>query len=54
MPSRHSAHRSWSSGGLGVGSTNGIDWIKVAIQVGLAAVGVSLYAGTRTKKGIRA
>ena len=35
---------------LGVGSTNGIDWIKLVIQVGLAAVGVTLYtegAGSR-------
>ena len=32
---------------LGVGDTNGIDWIKLAIQVVLAAVGVSLYTGRR-------
>ena len=32
---------------LGVGNTNGIDWIKLAIQVVLAAVGVSLYSGRR-------
>lgn len=30
---------------LGVADTNGIDWIKIIIQVVLAAVGVSLYAG---------
>lgn len=30
---------------LGVGDTAGIDWIKLAIQVGLAAVGVGLYVG---------
>jgi len=30
---------------IGVGDTNGIDWIKLIIQVGLAAVGVSIYAG---------
>ena len=30
---------------LGVGSTRGIDWIKLIIQVALAAVGVSLVAG---------
>lgn len=28
---------------LGVGETEGIDWIKLAIQVGLAAVGVIIY-----------
>lgn len=33
---------------MGVGDTNGIDWIKVAIQVALAAVGVALYAGSRS------
>lgn len=30
---------------LGVGDTSGIDWIKLFIQVGLAAVGVSVYIG---------
>ena len=30
---------------LGVGDTRGIDWIKLIIQVALAAVGVSLVAG---------
>jgi len=32
---------------LGVGDTSGIDWIKLTIQVVLAALGVSLYAGRR-------
>lgn len=32
---------------LGVGETDGIDWIKLIIQVGLAAVGVGAFAGTR-------
>jgi uncharacterized membrane protein YeaQ/YmgE (transglycosylase-associated protein family) len=30
---------------LGVGDTPGVDWIKLFIQVGLAAVGVSIYIG---------
>ena len=30
---------------LGVGSTSGIDWIELFIQVALAAVGVALIAG---------
>jgi uncharacterized membrane protein YeaQ/YmgE (transglycosylase-associated protein family) len=30
---------------LGVGSTSGIDWIELIIQVALAAVGVALIAG---------
>jgi uncharacterized membrane protein YeaQ/YmgE (transglycosylase-associated protein family) len=31
------------AGWLGVGETSGIDWIKHAIQVGVAAVAVVLY-----------
>ncbi|MBK8470369.1 MAG: GlsB/YeaQ/YmgE family stress response membrane protein [Candidatus Phosphoribacter sp.] len=34
---------------LGVGNTSGIDWIKLVIQVVLAAIGVSLYAGRSTR-----
>ena len=30
---------------LGVGNTSGIDWIKLLIQVALAAAGVALVAG---------
>jgi uncharacterized membrane protein YeaQ/YmgE (transglycosylase-associated protein family) len=30
---------------LGVGDTSGIDWIKLIIQVALAAAGVALVAG---------
>ena len=30
---------------LGVGNTNGIDWIKLIIQVALAAGGVALVSG---------
>ncbi len=30
---------------LGVGDTSGIDWIKLAIQVGLAMIGVGFYSG---------
>lgn len=30
---------------IGVGETPGVDWIKLAIQVGLAALGVVIYAG---------
>jgi uncharacterized membrane protein YeaQ/YmgE (transglycosylase-associated protein family) len=31
---------------LGVGSTRGIDWIELIIQVALAAIGVSLLSGS--------
>ncbi|QTR04436.1 GlsB/YeaQ/YmgE family stress response membrane protein [Saccharothrix algeriensis] len=37
---------------LGVGDTNGIDWIEVFIQVALAAVGVSLAAGMYGRRGV--
>lgn len=30
---------------VGVGETSGIDWIKLFIQIGLAAVGVAVYIG---------
>lgn len=32
---------------LGVAHTGGVDWIELALQVGFAAVGVSLLAGRR-------
>jgi uncharacterized membrane protein YeaQ/YmgE (transglycosylase-associated protein family) len=32
---------------LGVGDTSGIDWIKLFIQVALAAVGVGAFAASR-------
>ena len=34
---------------IGVDDTNGIDWIELAIQVALAAVGVSIVAGRSSK-----
>lgn len=30
---------------IGVGDTDGIDWIKLAIQVGLAVIGVGFWSG---------
>ncbi|KWX05867.1 transglycosylase [Carbonactinospora thermoautotrophica] len=36
---------------LGVAETRGIDWIEWAIQVGLAAAGVSLVAGAYRRSG---
>ena len=30
---------------FGVGDTDGIDWIKLAIQIGLAMVGVGFWSG---------
>jgi uncharacterized membrane protein YeaQ/YmgE (transglycosylase-associated protein family) len=37
---------------LGVGDTNGIDWIELIIQVALAAVGVSMVAGLRGRSRV--
>jgi uncharacterized membrane protein YeaQ/YmgE (transglycosylase-associated protein family) len=34
---------------IGVDDTRGIDWIELALQVGLAAAGVALVAGTRRR-----
>jgi uncharacterized membrane protein YeaQ/YmgE (transglycosylase-associated protein family) len=36
---------------LHVSTTAGIDWIQLAIQVGLAAVGVTLYSGAGRSRG---
>jgi uncharacterized membrane protein YeaQ/YmgE (transglycosylase-associated protein family) len=38
---------------LGVGETRGIDWIKLIIQVALAAAGVALVAGRYAPGGRR-
>lgn len=35
---------------FGVGDTDGIDWIKLAIQVGLAMVGVGLWSGWQVRR----
>jgi uncharacterized membrane protein YeaQ/YmgE (transglycosylase-associated protein family) len=35
---------------VGVDDTPGIDWIELALQVGLAAVGVALIAGVRGRR----
>lgn len=38
--------------GPGLRDTPGIDWIELAVQVGLAGVGVSLVSGKRGRKRI--
>jgi uncharacterized membrane protein YeaQ/YmgE (transglycosylase-associated protein family) len=35
---------------LGVGSTRGIDWIELIIQIALAALGVALVAGSSGRR----
>jgi hypothetical protein len=39
------------AGALGVKETNGIDWIRWIIEIGLAAVGVYLVAGQYSRRG---
>ena len=38
---------------VGVNDTSGIDWIELAFQVVLAAVGVALVAGFEGRRGVR-
>ncbi len=38
------------AGAFGVAETPGIDWIELALQVGLAAAGVALVAGMRDRR----
>jgi uncharacterized membrane protein YeaQ/YmgE (transglycosylase-associated protein family) len=35
----------WIAGALDLSETDGIDWIELAFQIGLAVVGVALVAG---------
>ena len=35
---------------LGVDDTRGVDWIELALQIGLAALGVSLIAGAKARR----
>ncbi|GIF04374.1 GlsB/YeaQ/YmgE family stress response membrane protein [Actinoplanes siamensis] len=37
---------------VGVDDTDGVDWIELALQVGLAAVGVTLVAGAGRRRRI--
>ena len=37
---------------VGVAVTSGIDWIELLFQIGLAALGVFLVAGTRGRRSI--
>jgi len=38
------------AGAIGVDDTPGIDWIELALQVGLAALGVVAIAGARARR----
>jgi uncharacterized membrane protein YeaQ/YmgE (transglycosylase-associated protein family) len=39
--------------GTGVADTDGVDWIELAFQVVLAAVGVALVAAFQGRRGVR-
>lgn len=41
------------AGALNVRNTGGIDWIELALQIGLAAVGVVLTAGLYGRRRVR-
>lgn len=40
-------------GAIGGGDTSGIDWIRWIISIAVAALLVSLYAGTQGRKSVR-
>ncbi|PPK70974.1 GlsB/YeaQ/YmgE family stress response membrane protein [Actinokineospora auranticolor] len=37
---------------VGVATTDGIDWIEIAFQVGLAAIGVALVSGVKGRRHV--
>jgi uncharacterized membrane protein YeaQ/YmgE (transglycosylase-associated protein family) len=37
---------------FGVANTPGIDWIELILQIGLAAIGVSVVSGAKSSKGL--
>jgi uncharacterized membrane protein YeaQ/YmgE (transglycosylase-associated protein family) len=40
------------AGAVGVADTRGVDWIELAMQIGFAAAGVALIAGTRGRSRV--
>ncbi|MGE5830438.1 MAG: GlsB/YeaQ/YmgE family stress response membrane protein [Micromonosporaceae bacterium] len=40
------------AGAMGVRDTAGIDWVEIAIQIGLAALGVALVSGLGSRRSI--
>ena len=43
----------WIASLFGVATTSGIDWIKLVLQVIVAAIGVAVVAGVYAKRGVR-
>jgi uncharacterized membrane protein YeaQ/YmgE (transglycosylase-associated protein family) len=42
----------WLAQQVGVATTDGIDWIEIVFQVGLAAVAIALFAGVGSRRRV--
>ncbi len=42
----------WLAQLVGVATTNGIDWIEIVFQVGLAAIAIGLFAGVGSRRKV--
>jgi uncharacterized membrane protein YeaQ/YmgE (transglycosylase-associated protein family) len=42
----------WLAQLVGVATTDGIDWIEIVFQVGLAAVAIALFAGVGSRRRV--
>jgi uncharacterized membrane protein YeaQ/YmgE (transglycosylase-associated protein family) len=42
----------WLAQQVGVATTDGIDWIEIVFQIGLAAVAIALFAGVGSRRRV--
>ena len=42
----------WLAQLVGVATTEGIDWIEIVFQVGLAAIAIALFAGVGSRRSV--
>ena len=42
----------WLAQLVGVATTDGIDWIEIVFQVGLAAIAIALFAGVGSRRRV--
>ena len=42
----------WLAQQVGVATTDGIDWIEIVFQVGLAAIAIALFAGVGSRRSV--
>lgn len=42
----------WLAQQVGVATTDGVDWIEILFQIGLAAVGIGLVSGTGRRRRV--